>query len=208
MSRVCLMPAILASFTVDNSSGTEPMTGVFALKFNEPGVWQLNDQHGWRGKQRVGFGLRRELGFQAMIENEPGDRGATMQAFLRDNVLDGLDQQCAVHHLGDCGGVWFEVPPGGRRTLLIAMGAYIDGTVTTRSKVNIITRSIFLICWTCSITHCAASTRSRRIGRAGSRAARYQVVRRSAVSDRPFNAKLLRQYAVARRRRQAILGGE
>src|SRR5213078_1033875 len=52
--------------------------------------------------------------------------------FLRDNVVDGVEQPCPVHHLGDCGGVWFEVPAGARRTLLIALAAYQDGIVTTR----------------------------------------------------------------------------
>ncbi len=133
MSRVCLMPAVLASFTIDNSGGTEPKTGVFALKFHEPGLWLLNEQHGWRGKQRIGFGYRRECGFQVMIENEPGDRGATMQPFLRCNILEGIeDAVVPIHHLDDCGGVWFEVPPGARRTLLIALGAYQDGVISTR----------------------------------------------------------------------------
>ncbi|CAN5333535.1 hypothetical protein BH09PLA1_BH09PLA1_31360 [soil metagenome] len=132
MSRVCLMPAILATLTIDNTHGTQPKTGVFALKFNEPGVRMLNEQRGWRGKQRVGFGLGRQLGFQAMIENEPGDRGATMQPFLRTSIAEALDDSAPIHHLGDCGGISFEVPPGARRTLLVAFGAYLDGTITTR----------------------------------------------------------------------------
>src|SRR5687767_3954898 len=132
MSRVCLMPAILATLTIDNTHGSTPKTGVFGLRFNEPGVRMLNEQHGWRGKQRVGFGLRRELGFQAMIENEPADRGATMQPFLRTSIADALDDAAPIHHLGDCGGITFEVPPGSRRTLLIALGVYLEGIATTR----------------------------------------------------------------------------
>jgi hypothetical protein len=132
MSRVCLMPAILATLTIDNTHGTTPKTGVFALKFNEPGVRMLNEQHGWRGKQRLGFGLRRELGFQAMIENEPADRGATMHAFLRSNINEGCEEAAPIHHLGDCGGIVFEAPAGTRRTLLIALGVYLENTITTR----------------------------------------------------------------------------
>jgi hypothetical protein len=132
MSRVCLMPAVLATLTIDNSTGSETKTGFFALKFHARGVHLLPQQHGWRGKERVGFGLGRNVGFQAMLETEAHDRGAAMIPFQRWTLADGLNSSNPLHGLGDCAGIAFEVPPGTKRTLLIALGVYIDGTVTTR----------------------------------------------------------------------------
>jgi hypothetical protein len=131
MSRVCLMPAILATLTIDNTGSAETRTGFFAIKFHQRGVHQLPQQHGWRGKERIGFGLGRNVGFQAMLETEPHDRGAQMHPFQRWTLADGLNDANPIHGLGDCAGIAFEVPPGTKRTLLIALGVFIDGVVTT-----------------------------------------------------------------------------
>jgi hypothetical protein len=136
MSRVCLMPAVLATLTVDNTHGEAAHCGVFAIKSGEElsGVHLLPDQHGWRGKERVGFGFGRNAGWQAMLDNDPQDRGGVMHPFQRWTVQDGVASigSAPIHHLGDCAGVTFEVPAGLRRTLVIAMGAYLDGIVTSR----------------------------------------------------------------------------
>ena len=50
MSRVCLLPAVLATLTIDNSAGTETKTGLFAMNFNQRGAHLLTEQQGWRGK--------------------------------------------------------------------------------------------------------------------------------------------------------------
>src|SRR4051794_27033210 len=132
MSRVCLMPGVVATLTIDNTTGTETKTGFFAIKFHERGVHALPQQHGWRGKERLGFGLGRNIGFQAMLETAPHDRGATMFPFQRWTLADALNSPNALHGLGDCAGIGFEVPAGTKRTLLIGLGVFIDGVVTTR----------------------------------------------------------------------------
>jgi hypothetical protein len=131
MLRVCLLPAIVAEFTIDNTAGTETKTGVFAISFNQPGAHILPEQHGWHGKKRVGFGLNRRIGVQASLESDRGI-GPSEEPFpiLRDSPEDGLRQSPHVHGLGTCPGVGFEVAPGKRQTLVIALGTYLDGTVT------------------------------------------------------------------------------
>ncbi len=132
MLRVCLMPAIVAELTIDNTAGTETRTGVFAMNFHQPGAHILPAQHGWRGKKRVGFGLGRHIGVQATLEH---DRVISSQeepfAILRGAPDEGLGASTPVHGLGTCPGFGFEVPPGKRQTLLIALGVYLDGIVTT-----------------------------------------------------------------------------
>ena len=52
-------------------------------------------------------------------------------AFQRWSVADGVSDINPVHELGSCGGLAFEVPPGQRRTLVIAIGVYVKGVATT-----------------------------------------------------------------------------
>jgi xylan 1,4-beta-xylosidase len=132
MLRVCLLPAIVAEFTIDNTAGTETKTGVFAINFKQPGSHVLPEQHGWRGKKRVGFGLGRNVGVQATLDS---DRGITESEepfpILRGSPDEGLSAANPVHGLGTCPGIGFEVPPGKKQTLVIAMGVYDEGIVTT-----------------------------------------------------------------------------
>src|SRR5262249_48780035 len=81
-----------------------------------------------------GFAVGRRLGLQAMLDTEPSDRGAAMHPFLRWSIEEGLSSLGvnAIHHLGNCAGVAFEVPAGVRRTLIIALGVYVEGQGTTR----------------------------------------------------------------------------
>ena len=44
---------------------------------------------------------------------------------------DGLADVNPIHALGSCGGLAFEVPAGQVRTLVIAIGVYLDSIVTT-----------------------------------------------------------------------------
>ena len=132
MLRVCLLPAIVAELTIDNTAGTETKTGVFAINFNEPGAHVLPAQHGWRGKKRVGFALGRTIGIQATLESDRGITDAEEPfPILRDSPDEGLRASAPVHGMGTCPGVGFEVPPGKRQSLVIAMGVYDDGIVTT-----------------------------------------------------------------------------
>jgi hypothetical protein len=80
------------------------------------------------GGPHVGFALRGELGVAATVEH---DDDAPF-AFMRWSPSDGLRSTTPVHHLGTCPGIGFEVPPGERRTLRLALGCYLAGVVTTR----------------------------------------------------------------------------
>src|SRR5688572_17085554 len=132
MLRVCLLPAIVAEFTIDNTAGTETKTGVFAINFNEPGAHVLPEQHGWRGKKRVGFALGRNIGVQATLDSDRGITDAEEPfPILRSSPDEGLRAPNPVHGMGTCPGVGFEVPPGKRQSLVIALGVYDDGLVTT-----------------------------------------------------------------------------
>lgn len=132
MSRVCLLPAVLASVTIDNSAGTETKTGIFAINFNQSGARLLAEQQGWHGKKRVGFGLGTSIGVQAMLDAE---RGISPEeepfAVMLNSPQEGLTSDAPMHGLGTCPGIGFEVPAGKTQTLVIALGVYLDGNVTT-----------------------------------------------------------------------------
>lgn len=135
MSRVCLLPAVLATLTVDNTHGDDVKTGVFAIRSDAPGATMLPDQHGWRGKRRAGFALGRSIGIQGMLESEPTYNGhdAPLHAFQGVSLAEAVaaDEPCAVHRVGDRCGIAFEVPAGQKRALVIAIGSYLDGVVTS-----------------------------------------------------------------------------
>jgi hypothetical protein len=46
-------------------------------------------------------------------------------------LIDGLEDPNPVHALGNCAGAGVEVPAGQVRTIVLAIGAYLDGVVTT-----------------------------------------------------------------------------
>lgn len=125
--RSALRPAVTATLQIDNRSGTDILTGVFALDFIEPGVRVL-----WRDDERgrgAAVAYRRHMGVAARLADAaPEGRLVTLQQW---SVADALGSADPVHALGTCGGFCFEVPPGQRRTLILSLGVYLDGIVTT-----------------------------------------------------------------------------
>ncbi|HVS70459.1 MAG TPA: glycoside hydrolase family 52 protein [Phycisphaerae bacterium] len=115
-----LLPAVLAELEVDNRSGRDTRTAIFAVNFNEPG---------WRpiagGASRGGFGLRRQYG---ILGEAAGAAAPTL--FCRWSPEQGVMEPGA-HLLGSCPGLAMEVPPGERRMLRLALGCYLEGIVTT-----------------------------------------------------------------------------
>jgi hypothetical protein len=135
-----LLPAVVATLKVDNRGGTEPMTGVFALDFPDAGTRIIGDdvddvpqdapETSAAGSRRVGFAWRRTLGVLATVDSEDAGEGGPF-VLQRWSVVDGLEDDNPVHALGNCGGVGIEVPPGQVRTVVLAIGVYLDGIVTT-----------------------------------------------------------------------------
>jgi hypothetical protein len=125
--RAALLPAVIATLHVDNRSGKTTKTALFAIDFLKPGTRALEDQ------AAVGFGWRRSLGVLAALDR--GDDGESAGpppfAFQRWSPVEGVANVNPVHALGPCGGVAIEVPPGASRTLVLAIGVYLDGVVTT-----------------------------------------------------------------------------
>lgn len=126
--RAALLPAVIATLRIDNREGTMTRTGVFALDFPDPGTRLLAvDGEKIATGPRRGFAWRRQMGALGMLE-EGGDG---LHAFQRWSVPDGLADVNPIHALGSCGGLAFEVPAGQVRTLVIAIGVYLDSIVTT-----------------------------------------------------------------------------
>ncbi len=119
--REALTPAVLAELTIDNSAGAHVKTLMLAVNFNQPGWVPLSG-----GAGRVGFGFGRELGFLTEVEGG----GETPRLFCRFSVDSGIGERTP-HMLGTCPGVTVEVPAGQKRTLRIAIGAFLDRVVTT-----------------------------------------------------------------------------
>ena len=134
--RDALLPAVIATLRVDNRDGTETKTAVFAIDFVEPGARVLraaraaaDDAGATSSVDRLGFAWRRSMGVMGVLEDaEPGEQ---LHALQRWSVVEGLADRNPVHELGTCAGLAFEVPPGEQRTLVLAIGVYLDGVVTT-----------------------------------------------------------------------------
>jgi hypothetical protein len=127
--RISLLPAVIATLTLDNRTGDQPKTGVFAIDFVEPGTRLIHggDAH----PTKRGFGWRRQLGVLGVIEDSNPRSAEDLFAFQRWSVAEGVSDINPVYELGTCGGLAFEVPPRSTRTLVLGNGAYLDGVVTT-----------------------------------------------------------------------------
>ena len=125
--RDALIPAVNATLEIDNTDGDETVTGVFAIDFVEPGARVLwHDEAGDRGSA---FAYKRSMGMSGRLTD--GEPGETPMIFQQWAVADGLQSADPVHGLGTCGGFCFEVGPGQKRTLILGLGVYLEGTVTT-----------------------------------------------------------------------------
>lgn len=113
-------PAILARLELDNTGGTAPMTGFFALD-----ATSLRDLESTSDGRLIGVAHGRRWGFAS--RPEPGLRA--FQAFTLEEALAGPEDR--LFRLGKTGGLLVEVPPGQRREVWIALGFYDDGVVTT-----------------------------------------------------------------------------
>jgi xylan 1,4-beta-xylosidase len=124
--RAALLPAVVATLRVDNRDGATTKTALFAIDFLTPGARVLSDGGA------VGFAWRRSMGLMAAMDaGESDDAGPAPFAFQRWSPVEGVADVNPVHALGLCGGVAVEVPPGTVRTLVLAIGVFLDGVVTT-----------------------------------------------------------------------------
>ena len=129
--REALMPAVVAQLVVDNTRGSKPKTGIFALNHSRPGPRMINDDLG--SPDRVGFAFRREAGVAAQV-SDLSDKNAKLHAFsfMRWSPTDGIrERHNPVHLLGSCPGVGFEVPAGKRYCMTLAIGSFLANIETT-----------------------------------------------------------------------------
>ena len=131
--RDALRPAIVAQLVVDNTKGTKPKTGIFALNHSRTGPRMITDDLG--RKTRTGFAFRREAGVAAEVWDVTSKKkapGPQPFGFMRWSATDGIrERHNPVHLLGSCPGVGIEVPPGRRYALVLAIGSYLEAPVTT-----------------------------------------------------------------------------
>ena len=131
--RKGLLPAVVARLTLDNTKGTTTKTAMFALNHTRPGTRILE---GDLGAGRWGFAFRREAGGAAELfdvtSNEKGTKAPTEPfVFMRWSASDGVREKYnPVHLLGSCPGFGFEVPPGKKYGLAIALGSFLEGFQT------------------------------------------------------------------------------
>jgi xylan 1,4-beta-xylosidase len=127
-----LRPAVVAQLIVDNTKGTKPKTGIFALNHSRPGPRMIED--GLGSASRVGFAFRREAGAAAEVFDITTAKtlGPAPFGFMRWSATDGIREKYnPVHLLGSCPGVGFEVPPGKKYAMTLAIGSYLEQPVTT-----------------------------------------------------------------------------
>lgn len=125
--REALLPAVVGRLEVDNTDGTDVKTAVFAIDFGEAGTRLI----GAPGQSHVGFAWRRKMGVLAMLEDGATGEAGGLDALQRWSVAEGLVDANPIHALGNTAGVVVEVPPGEKRSMLLAIGVYLDGIVTT-----------------------------------------------------------------------------
>lgn len=133
LMRDALRPAIVAQLVIDNTTGTKPKTGIFALNHSRPGPRMITEDLG--ALARVGFAFRREAGVAAEVVDITGAAKADKPhafGFMRWSATDGIrEKHNPVHLLGSCPGVGFEVPPGKKYAMTLAIGSYLEAPVTT-----------------------------------------------------------------------------
>ncbi len=128
--KACLLPAVIATLEVDNRQGKEAKTAVFAIDFVEPGARVLEFDSTDHGK--LGFAWRRNMGVLGRIEKDSDQKsGGEFLAIQRWLVAEALTDPNPIHALGTCAGLAMEVPAGTKKTLVLAIGVHLDGTVTT-----------------------------------------------------------------------------
>ena len=131
--REGLLPAVVARLELDNTSGSTTRTAMFALNHARPGSRILEDD---LGKGRLAFAFRREAGGAAeLLDFTSSEEGVKTDAepfiFMRWSASDGVrERHNPVHLLGSCPGFGFEVPPGRKYGITIALGSYLEGFQT------------------------------------------------------------------------------
>lgn len=115
-----LIPAVVAELTIDNTAGRSPKTGVFAMRFDDPGSRMET--------KFLGFRLRNLFGVEATIEGSGETRVTKIQRWDVESALVDVNP---VHMLGNVPGFVFEVPAGHKQTIRLAFCAYLGGIVTT-----------------------------------------------------------------------------
>lgn len=135
MARLDLRPTVVAELVIDNTQGTTPKTGFFATRFTEPGIRMLDQG---LDERTVGFAHKASIGAAGrVVDYDFGESTGKMAAqgrvafpFCRWDVENGLKDP--VHLLGSTPGIGFEVPAGEKLALRLALGAFLEYTVTTR----------------------------------------------------------------------------
>ena len=84
---MALRPAVVAQLVVDNTKGTKPKTGVFALNHSRTGPHMISDDLG--RKTRAGFAFRREAGVAAEVFDVTSKKKAAGPAAVRLHALVG-----------------------------------------------------------------------------------------------------------------------
>lgn len=130
--REGLRPAVVAELVIDNTKGTKPKTGIFALNHARTGPRMITDKLG--GEGRTGFAFRREAGVAGEVYDVTSGKTpvAAPFGFMRWSATDGIREKYnPVHLLGSCPGLGFEVPPGKKYAMVMAVGSYLEAPVTT-----------------------------------------------------------------------------
>jgi len=120
--RDALLPAIVARLEIDNRAGLQEKTAFFGIDFGEGGV-RVIDQP---SNDLAGFALKRSIGVLAQLEGD-----GELQSLQGWGVSEALGSVNPTHSQGKTGGVYVRVPAGERRSVLLAIGCYLGGVVTT-----------------------------------------------------------------------------
>ncbi len=118
-----LLPAVVATLELDNTTGQSPKTACFAMQFRDAGARMIHDGL----DDAIGFAWRREMGAAAQLASGSAD----VFPIMRWTPNAGLANASPIHGLGNCPGVGFTVAAGQKATLRLVLGVHLDGIVTT-----------------------------------------------------------------------------
>jgi xylan 1,4-beta-xylosidase len=128
--KLATCPCVIATLEFDNSGSTEPARVLFAMD----GISRAFEVD--TAGRLLGAAYRRSWGFAAKAGKNVSELqtfDAMSQTFTPESAFPANKKQ---HRLGGAGGLILEVAAGEKKTLVIALGAYQDGLVTSGQEAS------------------------------------------------------------------------
>ena len=135
-----IAPVVTGELTLDNTEGDAAAEAVFGLRFDLQGTQPMarGGAGGWRG-----FATRGRIGFAGQVVDDAGRACEPPETACAMDPATALADPPRVHALGSLALLRMPVPAGARRTLRLALGAFVDGDATAGRAGRYLYRRFF-----------------------------------------------------------------